>query len=499
MQTLPNYRLFGLLALAFIIGILISSFVDLKLDLLLIILIILALVFSAFVNRILKNSLFFIVSLGFIFVFVGASYYSHFTKRYFPLYEYGKEYSVAGKIVSDPSLNYKNQKAIIQIQFLNNQKMADNRQRVLLTLPRYPMYSYGQEIEFTSQIEKPGKIEDFDYGNYLKKDKIFGIVRNPKDFKAVEGNLKTKERAVKFLYVLSEKFQKSISSILPEPHASLANGVLLGAKQSISESLKESLKITGLSHITALSGYNITIIVILLSNLLLQYFPKRTIFMLSGFIIISFVILTGASSSVVRAAIFSLALLLGKLSGRMPDFLNLLLLPALIMLLINPFLLVYDIGFQLSFLAFAGLMYLSPVVRKIKERKLEWLPDNISSPLVETSSAQLAVFPLLLANFGCLSLIAPVSNLLVLWVVPYIMAMAFIGGMLGMMSSYLGKIAMPFLWTSIEYFLQVTAYFSKIPFASIGIKNGNFLIGLFLYVCLVSAWIFYIKRWKIKI
>ena len=496
MKYLPNYRLFTLSAVFFIIGILCGTYLSFEPNSNIFYIVVLLIILLITINALLKNPLFSMGGIAILLFFLGLNHYALFAQKHRINYEYDTTHTLTGRVINSPAIDYKSQKFIFEISSIDNREIGDN-QRLLATFPRFPRLSYGDNLQFSGKIEKPGKIDDFSYENYLKKDRIFGLTKNPDDVYINPGSKDLLEKVIYSLYSLADKFENTINHILPEPHASLANGILLGSKQSIPDDLKDSLKKTGLSHLTALSGYNVTIIVILLSNILVAMVSRKTVFVLSGLLIISFVILTGASSSVVRAAIFSLALIAGKLSGRQPDFLNLLLFPAILMLIINPFLLVYDVGFQLSFLAFTGLIYISPIITKLF--KIDYLPEWISGTLIETLSAQIAVFPLLLVTFGSLSLIAPVSNVLVLWAIPYIMALTFIGGILGMIYIGFGKIVIPFLWSALEYLHQVVVRFAKIPHAALDVEVNNFLIGAVLYLVLIVFWLYYKKRLKIKL
>jgi len=193
--------------------------------------------------------------------------------------------------------------------------------------------------------------------------------------------------------------------------------------------------------------------------------------------------MTGASASVVRAGIFSLLLLYGKTLGRKAYQTNLLLLAAAIMLLFNSFLLADDLGFQLSFLAFAGIIYLSPLVGYIfAARRLSILPDWLKKALVETLSAQILVFPLIIFAFGRVSLISPLTNVAVLWILPLAMLLAFFVGISGLLSLYLGKIIGFAAWPVLAYIITVANLGAKIPLAALNTSKYQINIVLLLYL-----------------
>lgn len=489
-KKIPKFRLFTIFSLAFLVGVALASFVvvDYEHSRTILIYSILALVLAAIYNLIYKNYILIIISLSLAGLFSGLFYYSRFEFVTRPNIEYGIEREIEGQIIRKPAVDYKKQSVVIET----------NGQRILVSLPHYPKVYYGDKVKFTGTIEKPGMIEDFDYGKYLKKDLIFGTMTAPKDAIANTGKLNLLQKIYKNLYAVSDNFEGSINRILPEPQASLAAGLILGIKRNIPEYLKEALNITGLIHIIALSGYNVTIIVAVLADLLIGYIGRKKVFLFGSLLIVGFVILTGAASSVVRAAIFSFLVLLGKVIGRRADFTNLIVLAALLMILYNPFTLALDVGFQLSFLAFCGLIYLSPIVAKIFEKHwISKIPNIIKSPLIETLAAQIAVFPLILSLFGRVSIIGPISNIAVLWIVPWSMALSFVAGIFGLIWYPLGKLAALIAWPALFYIVKMVEVMAKVPGASIEAGKGVWQLEVVLYAVLMFFVIYLSRKFKI--
>jgi competence protein ComEC len=276
------------------------------------------------------------------------------------------------------------------------------------------------------------------------------------------------DRFLSILFSIPNLFKSSLNKVLPEPHSSLSSGILLGSKRNIPDSLLLDLQKTGLTHIIALSGFNVTIIIAIFAQLLTVYLGRKRTFILGMILVIIFVLMTGASPSILRAAIFSFLILFGRTIGRAGDQTNLLLLTALLMTLFNPYLLSYDLGFQLSFLAFGGLIYLSPFFEKIFQKpRLNSLPNGIKSSLAQTLSAQLAVAPLIFFKFGLVSLISPLANLLVVGAIPWIMLMTFVTGLLSLIYIPLGKIMIVMLWPMLEYVIKLVEVLANLPFSSL--------------------------------
>ncbi|MCX6811541.1 MAG: ComEC/Rec2 family competence protein, partial [Candidatus Berkelbacteria bacterium] len=198
--------------------------------------------------------------------------------------------------------------------------------------------------------------------------------------------------------------------------------------------------------------------------------------------------MTGASSSVVRAAIMVILVLAAPLLGRYAKSINILVLTAFVMILFNPLILRYDLGFALSFLSISGLVLLSPlIIKKFEKGKLAKTPSAIKAPLIETLSAQIFAFPLILYSFSRVSLIAPLSNILILPFIPLTMFLGFVAAILGMISKFLGEIFAYFPFFFLKYMIVVVKLTSKIPFASIEVNKFPIILTILIYILIIIS------------
>ncbi len=250
-----------------------------------------------------------------------------------------------------------------------------------------------------------------------------------------------------------DAFVNNLSYALPEPHAAYLSGLLVGVRSHMPYALKDAFRATGTSHLTALSGYNVTIIV--------QYLGlfSRSLWLPLGGIVL-FVLATGAASSLVRAAIMGVLVVLAKKYGHAYSAYNALLAAVVVMLFFDPTLLWNDIGFQLSVAATFGLIWLSPYFAKI----LRWVPTyyHVRESVVQTLAAQVATMPLVLFYFGMPSPFSPVVNILVSLVIPLTMFFGFVVGIVGFFSHAL---SMLFAWPAfllLSYQLSVIQFFAKV-------------------------------------
>ncbi len=227
------------------------------------------------------------------------------------------------------------------------------------------------------------------------------------------------------------KFFQSVLTSLPEPHASLGIGFLAGVRSSIPKDFQDKLSRVGLTHIISVSGYNLTILVMAISKMgkkLSKY--QRLIISLS--LIFTFLLITGFSASVVRAALVSLISLVALYYGRRVNPLNIILITAVITAGINPVYLWEDIGWWLSFLAFFGVLILAPILKTKIYKDKE--PSIMAGIVLESFSAQLLTAPLIAHVFGTFSIISLLANVLVVPWIPIIMLLVFIFGVIGMVA-----------------------------------------------------------------
>lgn len=334
--------------------------------------------------------------------------------------------------------------------------------KILVNTYLYPEYEYGDKLEISCELQKPEKIEDFSYDKYLARFDIYSVCYQPK-IKLLEKNQGNFFMAN--LFKIKRKFVSVIQKSLSEPQASFLGGLILGAKRSIPEDLMTSFNRTGTTHIVALSGYNITIIAVMVMNLCKAlWISRKKSFWISVLAIIFFILITGAPASAVRAGIMGILVLLATQLGRLSRVTNALVLAALVMLLINPKVLAFDAGFQLSFLATCGLIFLSPKLEKYFQK----LPNffGLKGNLVATLSAIILTTPLILYQFGRFSVVAPIVNVLILSVIPSTMMIGFVMGILGLIWWPIGQIVGWLAWVLLSYIIFVVETFAKISWVS---------------------------------
>ena len=375
-----------------------------------------------------------------------------------------KTMTFTGIVSAEPDVRIDSQKLTIVVK--------EYKGKVLVKTMQYPEYSYGDLLAIKCKLQKPEPIEDFRYDKFLARDGIYSVCYNPsiKKISSGHGNY-----AYALILKLKKGIEKRINSTISEPQAALLGGILLGSRRGLPADLMDEFNRVGITHIIAISGYNITIIVAVLMTLAKSlYINRKKVLWFIVPSLILFVVLTGMSASVVRATIMGLLVVVAGHVGRKSSPKNILIAAAAVMAFINPRIILWDAGFQLSFLATCGLMFLSPKLKKyfVKVPEKFGLQENLTS----TFSAIIMTLPLILFNFKRLSIIAPVANLLVLPTIPLAMLLGFIQVLVAIISKSLGQIIGWFTWAVLAYVLSVVEILGSFSWSAINMQVG--IVGL---------------------
>lgn len=402
------------------------------------------------------------------------------------LSQVGKQNNFTALVVTEPDQRDNSTLLVLRPENSSN--------KILATLPGYVSYNYGDKLEVSGKLAQPenfitdsGKV--FDYQKYLEKDGIFFVTQRP-EVKVIERGAGNK--IVAQLFSLKNAFVNNLEQKIPEPESSLLAGLVVGEKQALGKEWSDRFRAAGLSHIVVLSGYNLSIVA---ENILRVFslFLSRNLSLLAGaFGIIGFAIMVGGGATVLRASIMALIALLARATGRVYAATVALAVAGGLMLLWNPLLLVYDLGFQLSFLATLGVIHgpviLTPFFSRLTDR---W---GVKEVLLTTLSAQVMVLPWILYTTGNLSLWALPANLLVLPIIPFTMLSGFVTSVITFLSSIL---AWPFALVShllLAYILLIVKIVSSLPLADLTIKQFPLALTIFAYILIF--W-FYNKKNKV--
>jgi competence protein ComEC len=401
-------------------------------------------------------------------------------------YAVGQTLLLEGVVADEPRWTPEGQRLTLQVERIQRDTaISPTTGLVLLELPPEPPRQKGERLLVRGDVVAPQSGRGFDYAGYLSRRGIFvtlkkavleAAVAPPPSF---QGRLLESKAYIRRLILRS----------LPEPTASLLIGILLGIQSSIPQDVWLAFNRTGTSHILVISGWNISIIVMSLlaigQRLGWRRWPNTAVAL--GMIVI-YVLFVGATPSVMRAALMGVIVALAQPLGRRADAWTALAAACFLMTAINPQTL-WDLGFQLSALATASLFaWGKPIERGVKwllrPRWLEWMVE----PLTATLAAQIWALPIILYNFGNLSLIAPLANILMVPVVPLAMGAGAALAGLGLIWRPLTLLALPFAWCTLAWLLLVADLLAKTAWAAVSLPPfaPGWIIGY--YALSIAGW-----------
>lgn len=348
--------------------------------------------------------------------------------------------------------------------------------------------AYGDVIEVTGALHIPASFETeygraFRYNGYLRAQDIL-FTLSYADVRGIERleSLTLTQTVLRTLYDGKARMREGIEAVLPEPHAGFGEGLLLGEKHALGKSLEDTFRTVGVVHIIVLSGYNLTIIAESVMRLLSRVLYPRTRAVVGGVSIVLFAVMVGLSATVARAAIMALLVLVARAYGKSYHAVIGLAIAGSAMVLVHPYVLVYDPGFQLSFLATLGLVLVAPII----ETLFRFAPTRfqIREYLTSTCATQIFVTPFLVYSMGAVSLISLVANVLILPVVPFAMFLTFVSGLAGMVAHdtllFVGYPA----YVALSYVLVIAERLAGIPYALVSLPPFSFwyVIGAYVFI-----------------
>jgi len=352
---------------------------------------------------------------------------------------------------------------------------------VLVFVPRYSTYRYGDVLLVNGTMETPTKFDDFDYKSYLAHQGIYSTMLYPR----VE--IMDRGRGLKpleWVYSLRNRLSQSLTKALSEPQASLAQGIVLGIRGNIPQPLKDAFVESGTAHLLAISGLHLSIIAGIILSLGIWFLGRRryAYIWLALSTIWLYALITGMHPPVIRAAIMVSLFLTAELLGRQRSGMTSLAFTAAIMIGITPQIL-WTASFQMSFLAMAGLILLFPPFRAIGRKAVKVTLGEegaavstgtfITDSLSVTMAALIAVWPVIACYFGIISFVAPLATLLSLPALPGIIIFGLLTGVMGIIFLPLAQIVAWLAWLFLSYMILVVNGFAAIPLSWTAVDSAT--------------------------
>lgn len=340
----------------------------------------------------------------------------------------------------------------LKIKLNSEPKISSNRQvmsanlglkQLLIISSFLPQYHYQDNLKISGRLRT----------KVLKNNKEMFILYYPKIEKTNPNIL------LQLTTKIRQKFIDLFNRTLPNNYSSLLLGITFGIKEKMTDNFLKNLRITGVMHVIAASGMNVTLFGGFIAAVFGFFLKRQLAFLLSIFGILFYVVLAGFEPSIIRAAIMGILVFSSQILGRQRLSLYSLVIAFYFMILATPDT-IFDIGFQLSFVATAGLLYIRPIFYSSQKTKRILDTSLVGEDIATTISAQIATLPILFANFGIYSVWSIMVNTLVLWTVPILMIIGGVGGIFGLVSDFLGKGIIFLSFPLLFYFEKIVNLFS---------------------------------------
>lgn len=402
----------------------------------------------------------------------------------FYFYYHNKSNYINGQFIKFETILFSDPQIFSSYQLITANTEAG--EKIFIKTTRFPQYNYGNFVRITGTLNERA----------LNNKRIILTMNYPQiEFVENKNNLfyfPTK-MILAFTNVVRQKIILTLNKTLPPNSSSLLVGIVFGIKEGMTKDFSENIRIVGVSHVIAASGMNVTMTAGFLSNIFAVLFRRQIALFLSIFGILLYALLAGLGPSIMRASIMGILVFSSQILGRQNLAVYSLFMTAYLMLFASPQL-IFDVGFQLSFLATLGLLYLKPLFEKINIIKNAIAKLSITEDLMTTISVQLIALPVLFVNFGTFSLWSILVNALVLWTIPVLMVLGGIGVMVSVLIEPAGQIflylALPFLL----YFERIVDFFAGFgSLVSIDNLPLTFILG---YYCLLFSFIIFFTNKK---
>ena len=401
----------------------------------------------------------------------------------------GSDQRLRGVIAEDPKRAADGQRVVIAADSVQRGgRWARAEGLMLVTLPAYPERRYGDRLELSGMLKTPRPPKrpgEFDYQQYLARKRIFSLL-TPSTVIVLSQN--NGNPALAALLGVRDTARRVMLRELPEPQSSLAVGILLGIQSSIPADVVANFSVTGTSHILVISGWNISIIGAALYAVAARMkLARNATFWAILVLIWLYTLFVGATPTVIRAAVMGSIVVLGQRLDRQSHAWTTLWVACALMTVWDPQTL-WDLGFQLSALATASLFAFGKGTERLLERtflKASWL-DWAREALTATLAAQILALPLILYQFGNLSIIAPLANVMLLPVVPYAMlfgTLALVGGLIWLPLGQL--VALP-AYLFLAWLTEGARLFAALPWAAVQVPPFPLWVLLAYYAVVLT-------------
>ncbi|MDO8549026.1 MAG: DNA internalization-related competence protein ComEC/Rec2 [Ignavibacteria bacterium] len=437
-----------------------------------------------------RNELLFIIILSVMFYSFGGIYailrYNSIITRY---QDYlSNESIITGFIYEEPEIKDTLAKYVIRTSTVNYKKINGNILLYLNISGGYEskdIFSYGNEVIIKGKIEVWSKPDNPGSPDFAQQNARKGISAY---IKASTVNIqKTGNYKGAFLKKAGYSVRDSIVSVirksLPPQQAELLNAMLIGYKDGLDDNVREAFSKSGLSHIMAVSGANIAFLMLPLLFLFKKLpIDRRIVYGIIIILLFFFLFITGIEASVTRAVVMASVILAGKIIRRDGEVFTTIFLSGFILLIVNPMIL-FDIGFQLSYAATLSLILFYPGLKVLIKGK--YIPSFVSEVISATLAAQIGVIPITIVYFNTFSAVSLIANIMAVPVLELITIIGMLMAFAGQIWPFISVIAGYANSTLVSYILFIAGKTAQMPGASTQIGTPAIFQVLLYYMLVI--------------
>ncbi|MGB1250803.1 MAG: DNA internalization-related competence protein ComEC/Rec2 [Candidatus Promineifilaceae bacterium] len=409
--------------------------------------------------------------------------------------------TLVGKVLAEPDvrdtfINLRVNVDAVKVRTLENPEgvMQTVEGVVLVRTLRFPEIAYGSQVSVTGKLETPFESPEFSYKEFLAREGIYSTMnaRRVRVSAENQGNP---------LYASLLQFKNNandtITTIVPAPESGVLQSMLFGDRSALTKTLLDDYRTVGLAHTIVVSGFHVSIIMLLVLGLAQLFTTPKRALALTAIVLIVYAVLVGLKAAVIRATIMSLAYLFGQVwLGRRTSSLAILGLVAFGLTAYDPTYLT-SVSFQLSFAATLGIiLYTEPFSGWLKKQLQAWTSEQFVKRYAEqfitilamSISAQLLTLPLVAWHFEQVSLISIFANLLIVPIQPLIMILGSLATLIGTAFEPLGQLFGWLVWLPLRYTTATIELLARVPYASLPVEISTFSASTLYFTIATLSW-----------
>ena len=392
-----------------------------------------------------------------------------------------KQVQLRGVVVQEPEERERSQRLVLQAEALRDgDRWVETSGKVLVSARLFPRFAYGDVLELKGAIDEPPVFKGFDYRDYLARKGIASVSVFPGLERVGEAQ---GSGLTRFLIDLRRPFAEALRRAMPEPESALARGILLGQRASIPADVNDDFNRAGISHLIAISGYNVMLVAGFAMATLTPLLGRRQATLAAMVLVPAYALFVVDAPSVIRAAIMAEVMLGAIVLGRPGSSLTVVLFTGAAMTAWQPTL-IDDVSFQLSFGATLGIVLLAGPLRERVQPLLQraapaWLAAFVAEQASVTAAASIAVLPVMASSFGRLSLVSLPANLLAVHAFTLSLAGSFLTAAAGAAHDGAGRLVGELAYLPLAYLVWLGRVASSLPLASLDVAFGTLEAAVF--------------------